>query len=54
VLRREPLAWVAAPGLVRLSQAEARRWPSPGRLAFYGLARAGWQPALRRLAAWAA
>ncbi len=40
--------------LVRLSQRDARRWPSPGRLAFYGLARPALQSALRSLAAWAA
>jgi DNA-binding transcriptional LysR family regulator len=40
--------------LLRLAQLDPRRWPSPGRLAFYGLARPALQPLLRSLAAWAA
>jgi DNA-binding transcriptional LysR family regulator len=39
--------------LLRLSQVDARRWASPGRLAFYALARPALQPALRSLAEWA-
>lgn len=40
--------------LLQLTRQDPRRWPSPGRLAFYGLARPALQPTLRQLAAWAA
>jgi DNA-binding transcriptional LysR family regulator len=39
--------------LLRLAQRDPRRWASPGRLAFYALARPALQPALRALADWA-
>lgn len=40
--------------LLRLSQLDARRWPSPGRLAFYGLARPALRAAMDALARFAA
>lgn len=40
--------------LVALSQREPRHWPSPGRIAFYLLARPEFKTLARSLAAWAA
>ncbi|WP_437677790.1 LysR family transcriptional regulator [Sorangium sp. So ce131] len=40
------------PDLVNLAQQDARRWRSPGRLSFYGLARPAFQRLLGALAAW--
>jgi DNA-binding transcriptional LysR family regulator len=42
------------PDLLNLATLDAKRWRSPGRLGFYGLARPGWQGALKALATWSA
>jgi len=40
--------------LVVLSESDPRRWPSPGRLAFYALAQPWLAPLVKQLKAWAA
>lgn len=42
------------PDLVMLARRDKRRWPSPGRLAFYLMSKPAFRPAARALAAWAA
>ena len=42
------------PDLINLARMDARRWPSPGRLAFHGLARPARQPVLKALMQWMA
>jgi DNA-binding transcriptional LysR family regulator len=52
-LNQAALAPGAAADLEVLTRADPKRWPSPGRLSFYLLARPGAQPLARALAAWA-